>query len=283
MKRLISTLCCMLLVIAAFAQSANGHLKYMGIPITGTITQFQNKLAAKGIKYNQPMSARLDAGTRGFNGTFAGNKVTIFVYYDIRSKIVYRVKSVIEDRRDVLAESEHVHREVDRCDRKEDKRDGGDDAGAGETERKLGIDRRQEVIFTDRRKPEDITQSNGHHHEGFKQNAHPGVEHELFLKRPVNSPGRRDAERNPGKVAEGDDHDEHAGHGEHHARSLRAREAFTEKEDAAGNGDERREEGADAELHDVTAQNGDHVDPPVEAGEARGGREQKGGDWRGEN
>lgn len=38
MKRLISTLCCMLLVIAAFAQSANGHLKYMGIPITGTIT-----------------------------------------------------------------------------------------------------------------------------------------------------------------------------------------------------------------------------------------------------
>ena len=107
MKRLISTLCCMLLVIAAFAQSANGHLKYMGIPITGTITQFQNKSAAKGIKYNQPVSARLDAGTRGFNGTFAGNKVTIFVYYDIRSKIVYRVKSVIEDLSEDMAEQKY--------------------------------------------------------------------------------------------------------------------------------------------------------------------------------
>ena len=100
---------------------------------------------------------------------------------------------------------------------------------------------------------------------------------------PVNSPGRRDAERNPGEVAEGDDHDEDAGHGEHHASGLRAREAFMEKENTAGNGDERREESADAELHNVTAQNGDHVYPPVETGEARGGREQKGCDRGGEN
>lgn len=108
MKRLLSTLFCLLLVAAAFAQISNGHLKYMSIPITGTITQFQNKLAAKGIKYNQPLSARLGAGTRGFNGTFAGNKVTIFVYYDTRSKIVYRVKSVIDNLTESLADQKYV-------------------------------------------------------------------------------------------------------------------------------------------------------------------------------
>ena len=55
------------------------------------------------------------------------------------------------------------------------------------------------------------------------------------------------------------------------------------RESTAGNGDERREESADAELHNVTAQNGDHVYPPVETGDARGGREQKGCDGGGEN
>ena len=48
MKRLFSTLFCLLLVVAAFAQTSNGHMKYMGIPITGTITQFQTKLNTKG-------------------------------------------------------------------------------------------------------------------------------------------------------------------------------------------------------------------------------------------
>lgn len=75
----VSTLFCLLLVVAAFAQASNGHMKYMGIPITGTIAQFQAKLAAKGVKYNQQLSGMLEAGTRSFNGTFAGNKVTIFV------------------------------------------------------------------------------------------------------------------------------------------------------------------------------------------------------------
>lgn len=107
MKRLFSTLFCLLLVVAAFAQTSNGHMKYMGIPITGTITQFQTKLNTKGVKYNQQLSGMLDAGTRGFNGTFAGNKVTIFVYYDIRSKIVYRVKSVIENLSEDIAEQKY--------------------------------------------------------------------------------------------------------------------------------------------------------------------------------
>lgn len=70
------------------------HLKFMGIPLTGTITQFQQKLAAKGVKYDKAMSQQLPAGVRMFNGTFAGEKSKIFVYYDPSSKVVYKAKAV---------------------------------------------------------------------------------------------------------------------------------------------------------------------------------------------
>ncbi len=106
MKKILSTLFCMLLVMTTFAQSNNLHLKFMGIPITGTITQFQNKLAAKGVKYN-PMSKYVSAGIRTFTGTFAGNGVRIYVYYDNSSKIVYRVKSVIPNVTEDIAESKY--------------------------------------------------------------------------------------------------------------------------------------------------------------------------------
>ena len=50
MKRILSTLFCLLLIVAALAQNTNEHLKFMGIPITGTLSQFQAKLIAKGCK-----------------------------------------------------------------------------------------------------------------------------------------------------------------------------------------------------------------------------------------
>lgn len=71
------------------------HLKFMGIPLNGTITQFQSKLTAKGVKYDKTLSQDLSAGTRVFDGTFAGEKAKIFVYYDPSTKIVYRAKAAI--------------------------------------------------------------------------------------------------------------------------------------------------------------------------------------------
>lgn len=107
MKRLLSALFCMLLVVAAFAQNANEHLKYMGIPITGTISQFQSKLAAKGVRYDQKSSSMINGGVRVFKGTFAGNKATIFVYYDAKTKIVYRVKSVFDNLDENIADTKY--------------------------------------------------------------------------------------------------------------------------------------------------------------------------------
>ncbi len=71
------------------------HLKFMGIPLNGTITQFQQKLTAKGVKYDKAASQQMPSGVRYFKGTFAGEKANILIYYDPSSKIVYKAKAVM--------------------------------------------------------------------------------------------------------------------------------------------------------------------------------------------
>lgn len=106
MKKLLFTLCFLIFSIASFAQ-ANTHIKFMGIPLTGTIAQFQAKLVAKGCTYNKVASATIPNGTRAFKGTFVGNKVDIFVYYDTKTKIVYRTKAVVSGVTEDIAEQEY--------------------------------------------------------------------------------------------------------------------------------------------------------------------------------
>lgn len=96
----------MIFAIASFAQS-NVHIKFMGIPLTGTIAQFQAKLVAKGCTYNKVASASISNGTRAFKGTFVGNKVDIYVYYDTNTKIVYRTKAVVSGVSEDIAEQEY--------------------------------------------------------------------------------------------------------------------------------------------------------------------------------
>ena len=62
--------------IVLFAQT-NNHIKFMGIPLTGTITQFQAKLVSKGCTYDKATSSSLSNGIKLYNGTFVGNKVDI--------------------------------------------------------------------------------------------------------------------------------------------------------------------------------------------------------------
>ena len=72
------------------------HLRFMGIPIEGSITNFQNNLAAKGIKVNNTKSKEVPIGQRVFNGKFQGHNSEITVYYNRKSKDVYKVEAVIE-------------------------------------------------------------------------------------------------------------------------------------------------------------------------------------------
>lgn len=69
------------------AQNANEHLKFMGIPINGTLESFTQKLVAKKIK-----SIQAAEGVGLFNGAFAGkNDCNIFVATVPNRNIVSKV------------------------------------------------------------------------------------------------------------------------------------------------------------------------------------------------
>lgn len=105
MKKSIVLLIVSILFISISAQAE--HLKFMGIPLTGTITQFQQKLVAKGITYNKKASAAAPIGTRFFSGKFAGSKAEIIVWYDADTKIVYGAKAVYECHSTTIRDSKY--------------------------------------------------------------------------------------------------------------------------------------------------------------------------------
>lgn len=102
MRKIIIFTLSVLFSVASFAQKE--HLKFMGIPLNGTITQFQAKLQAKGVRYNDKISAGLPEGSIAFDGVFAGETAKIFIYYNTKTKIVYRGKAVVFNKRLDLAE-----------------------------------------------------------------------------------------------------------------------------------------------------------------------------------
>lgn len=93
MKKLMISLVALLLALTSYAQT--GHLKFMGIPLNGSIASFQAKLQAKGVRYDAEGSRHLPVGTRAFKGTFSGEKADIYVYYNEKTKVVYRAKAVM--------------------------------------------------------------------------------------------------------------------------------------------------------------------------------------------
>lgn len=96
-KYLLLILCTLFISVSLSAQSkSNPHLKFMGIPINGSITNFQNKLIAKGFKYDKAGSMALETPTRIFKGQFAGETARLYVYSDRDQKFVYRVKVIID-------------------------------------------------------------------------------------------------------------------------------------------------------------------------------------------
>ena len=94
MKRFLSFLIVLCVYITSYAQTE--HVKFMGIPIDGTINQFQQKLKEKGVTYNQRASQSVEAGVRLFKGKFADENAYITVLYDKQSKIVYSAAASFE-------------------------------------------------------------------------------------------------------------------------------------------------------------------------------------------
>lgn len=108
MKHLLSLLTVLLFAVACsipVAAETTPHFKFMGIPINGTISSFQNKLAAKGFKYDAAASKDSGPGTRRFNGMFSGNNASLVVFYNQKTKIVNDVKVIIPRYNDSSVES----------------------------------------------------------------------------------------------------------------------------------------------------------------------------------
>lgn len=93
MKRIFSFFVMLVLTLGAMAQTQ--HMKFMGIPLNGTISAFHQKLVAKGCKPDVEFNKTSPVGCRVFDGTFFGEKACIYVYYNAKTKVVYRAKACI--------------------------------------------------------------------------------------------------------------------------------------------------------------------------------------------
>lgn len=90
MKKILTTI----LLILAVCVNAQ-HLKFMGIPLDGSIDNFQAKLTAKGITPQKEYNATSAVGSRAFKGIFCGYEASFHTYYNVRTKVVYRSKACI--------------------------------------------------------------------------------------------------------------------------------------------------------------------------------------------
>ena len=87
MKRILIALLFVFSCIGAMAQNANEHLKFMGIPINGTLESFTQKLVAKGLKREHAWDNALL-----LKGTFAGKSGSGVCVMGVPSRnIVYKV------------------------------------------------------------------------------------------------------------------------------------------------------------------------------------------------
>ena len=87
-----------MLVLTLGVMAQTQHMKFMGIPLDGTISAFHQKLVAKGCKPNVEYNKTAPVGSRHFIGTFFGEKALIIVYYNAKTKVVYRAKACIDRR-----------------------------------------------------------------------------------------------------------------------------------------------------------------------------------------
>lgn len=107
MKKLIITTALLVCSLFGIAQENGQHLKFVGVPINGTISEFHSKFIGKGFQQDVALSRSLPVGCRAYKGTFVGEKADIYIYYDASDKKVYRAKSVITTTDDDIAQNKY--------------------------------------------------------------------------------------------------------------------------------------------------------------------------------
>ena len=84
-----------LILFTPVALWSHKHAEFQGIPLDMTISNFSSKLQQKGFKYNSKKSATNDP-IRYFDGKFYGKDCELLVFYNPKSKTVYRAKVLID-------------------------------------------------------------------------------------------------------------------------------------------------------------------------------------------
>lgn len=82
-----------LLIFLAFVVALTAspqHLKFMGVPIDGTVASFAAKLQKKGFKVS-PLNESYGSGVRVLEGTFSNMYVETYVLYGLENKRVFAV------------------------------------------------------------------------------------------------------------------------------------------------------------------------------------------------
>lgn len=105
MKRLLFLIATLALALGCSAQQKPQHLKFMGIPITGTIATFQTKLIQKGFTLQKAYRGQ-SPDVKFYKGIFSGNKCQVLVYFNTKSRIVYKCRVAIECSSREIAEQE---------------------------------------------------------------------------------------------------------------------------------------------------------------------------------
>lgn len=93
MRKLVLILITLIVAIAAHAQGE--HLKFMGIELKGSITEFQQQLLTKGMRVSY-VSKGLPEGERVYDGRFSGYPAQVVVFFNSRTRLVYRAKVMID-------------------------------------------------------------------------------------------------------------------------------------------------------------------------------------------
>ena len=110
MKKFSLTFLLCLMTILSYSQTR--HLTVLGIPITGNIITFQQKIIAKNYRVDVQKNKVLPVGQREFKGRFSGHECSLRAYYFPDDKIVYKVRVSI----DFIYESsaDNAYREIKR-------------------------------------------------------------------------------------------------------------------------------------------------------------------------
>jgi len=83
-------------LFALAIQAQSEHLKFMGIPLDGKINDFQLQLLKKGCTLDKLLMKYINPkGSRFYEGSFAGNSAKIVVFFNEKTKKVYRAKAII--------------------------------------------------------------------------------------------------------------------------------------------------------------------------------------------